>query len=61
MATILQTTFSSSVFLHENCCILNQVLLNFVSNGSINTMQTLVQIMTWCEIGDKPLYEPMVE
>ena len=34
--------------------------LNFVPKGSINNIPALVQIMTSCQTGDKPLSEPMM-
>ena len=34
--------------------------LKFVPKGSINYISSLVQIMAWCQTGDKPLSEPMM-
>ena len=48
------------IFLNENVWILIKISLYFVSNGSINNIQALVQIMAWCQPGDKPLSEPMM-
>ena len=34
--------------------------LKFVPRGPINNIASLVQIMSWCGPGDKPLFEPMM-
>ena len=47
------------IFLFENH-ILIQIALKFVSKGWINNMPTLVQIITWCQIGDKPLSKALM-
>ena len=44
------------IFLNENAWI----SLNFVPKFRIDNIPALVQIMTWCQLGDKPLSEPMV-
>ena len=36
------------------------ISLKFVTNGSINNIPSLVQIMAWCLPCDKPLSEPMM-
>ena len=36
------------------------IQLNFVPNGLINNSPSLIQILAWCRLGDKPLSEPMV-
>ena len=43
MAAILQTTFSDA---------------SFAPKGPINNKLTVVQVMAWRRIGDKPLLEP---
>ena len=48
------------IFLNENVRISIKVSLNFVPKGTINNNPTLVQIMAWRRLGDKPLSEPMV-
>ena len=48
------------IFLHENQFILFQISVTFVANGPINDKPALVQIMAWCQTGDKPLSEPMI-
>ena len=41
-------------------CILSiEISLKFVSEGPINNIPALVQMMPWRLIGDKPLSEPM--
>ena len=48
------------IFLNENIKILINISLNFVSMGQNKNIPALVQIMTWHQSGDKPLFEPMV-
>ena len=48
------------IFLNENVWILFQISLNFVPEVWINNIPALVQIMAWCQPGDKPLSEPMM-
>ena len=48
------------IFLNENIKIVIKISLQFVSNGPINDIPALVQIMAWRRPGDKPLSEPMV-
>ena len=48
------------IFLNENIWILNKISLKYVHCGLIDNMSALVQIMTWCRTGDKPLSEPML-
>ena len=37
-----------------------QISLKFVPYGSINNNPALGQIMAWRQLGDKPLFEPMM-
>ena len=37
-----------------------KILLKCVPQGPINNISVLVQIVAWCQIGDKPLSEPKV-
>ena len=61
MAIILQTTFFlKCIFLNENFLILNKISLKYVPWGLTDNMATLVQIMSWCRIGDNPLSEAML-
>ena len=36
------------------------VLYIFVTKGPINNIPALVQIMAWCQLGDKALSEPIM-
>ena len=45
---------------NENVWISIEVPLKFVPKGSINNIPALVQIMAWCQSGDKPLSELMM-
>ena len=48
------------IFLNENVWISINISLKFVPRGQINNIPTLVQIMAWRRLGDKPLSEPMM-
>ena len=48
------------IFVNENVWIPIKISLKFVSKGPINNIPTLVQIMAWCQPGDKLLSEPMM-
>ena len=48
------------IFLNENVRIWIEISLKFVSKGPINNIPALVQLMAWCQLGDKPLSEPMM-
>ena len=48
------------IFLNENVWIRINISLKFVPMGQINNIPSLVQIMAWCRVGDKPLFEPMM-
>ena len=47
-------------FFGENGCILNNILLKFISSGPVNIKPALVQIMACCLFGTKPLSDPMM-
>ena len=49
-----------SIFLNENVWISINISLKFVPKGPINNIPALDQIMTWRQLGDKPLSEPMM-
>ena len=49
------------IFWNEDIWILIKISLKFVSKGPINNILALVQIMTCCWLGDKPLSEPMMK
>ena len=46
--------------MNEKLCILNPVSLKLVFKSPIDSMLASVQVMTRCQIGDKPLPEPML-
>ena len=48
------------IFMIKYILISINISMKFVSNGPINTITALVQMMAWCRPGDKPLCEPMV-
>ena len=48
------------MFFNENIWISIEISLKFVSQGPINNIPALVQIMAWRRPGDKPLCEPMM-
>ena len=48
------------IFMNENLWILIKMSLKFVTEGPINNIPALGQIMAWRRSGDKPLSEPMI-
>ena len=48
------------IFMNEKFYISITISLKFVPTGPIDNDPALIQIMTWCQIGDKPLSEPML-
>ena len=60
MAAILADDIFNWIFLNENARILVQISLKFVPRGPIYNKPTMVQVMAWCQTGDKPLPEPMM-
>ena len=44
----------------EKFCILIKISREFAPKGPIDNDPTLVQLMAWRWIGDKPLSEPML-
>ena len=48
------------IFLFENVWIWIKISLKFIPKVRINNIPSLVQIMAWCRIGDKPWSEPMM-
>ena len=48
------------IFISENIWISFKILLKLVPKVRINNIPALVQIMAWCQPGDKPLSEPMM-
>ena len=58
MAAILaQDNFKWKSFFNEYYRIPIRISLRFVSKGPIDIKPTLVQVMAWRRIGDKPLTE----
>ena len=53
-------TFFKSSFLNENIWITIKLSLKFVLRIPINNIPALVQLMSWCQPGYKPLSEPMM-
>ena len=55
--------FPNNIFqwisLNENVWIAIKISMKFVPRGSIDNILALVQILAWCQSGDKPLSEPM--
>ena len=47
------------IFMNENIWISIKIPLKFVAKGPIDNMLALVQVMAWCQTGDKPSSEPM--
>ena len=60
MATILADDMFKCIFLNENDRILIQISLKFVPRSPFDNKPSLVQVMAWSRIGDKPLPEPMM-
>ena len=48
------------IFCNVNVGISIKISMKFVHKGPINNIPALVQIMSWCRPGDKPLSEAMV-
>ena len=48
------------IFLNENVRISIKISQKFFPKGPINTYPPLIQIMAWCQSGNKPLSEPMM-
>ena len=48
------------IFLNENIQISIKISLQFVPNGPINNIPTLVRIMAWCRPDGKPSSGPMM-
>ena len=48
------------IFLNQNVSISMKISLNFVSEGPIDNIPALVQIMAWRRPSDKPLSETMM-
>ena len=60
MAAIVAEDNFKCIFLNENDRIPIQISLRFAFRSSIDNKPALVQVMAWCQIGDKPLSEPIL-
>ena len=60
MAAILADNIFKCIFLNENYIIPIQISLKFVPRSPIDNKLALVQVMAWCQIGGKPLPEPVM-
>ena len=60
MAAILADDMFKCIFLNENVRISIKISLKFFLKGPIGNKSELVQVMAWCQTGDKPLPEPML-
>ena len=60
MAAIFADDIFKCIFMNENIALSIKISLKFVPEGQINNIPALVQIITWCQTGDKPLSEPMM-
>ena len=54
------STSSKCSFLNENVQTSNKASLKCVPWGSVGDKSSLIQVMAWCRIGNKPLPEPMM-
>ena len=60
ISIILQTTFSNAFSWMKIYWFRIKIPLKFISNGSINNILALVQIMAWRRSGDEPLSESIM-
>ena len=60
MAAILADNIFKCVFMNEKLRILIWISPKFVRKGPIDNKSALVQVMTSCRTGNKPLPEPML-
>ena len=59
VATLADDTFKYK-FVNKNDLISTKKTLKFVPKGPIHNKSSLVQVMAWRRIGDKPLHEPVM-
>ena len=59
MDAILQKTFSNSFYCLKIVLFVSNFSETFVKDLNSNN-PALVQIMAWCQVGDKPLLEAML-
>ena len=60
MAAILADNIFKCIFLNEDVRIPIWISLKFFLKGSIDNKPALVQVVAWCQTGDKPLPEAMM-
>ena len=60
MATNMADNIFKCILLNENDIIRIQISLKFVPRSPTDNKSSLVQVMAWCQTGDKPLSEPML-
>ena len=60
MADILADDMFKCIFVNENDRIPIQISLKFVPRSPIDNKPSMVEVMAWRRMGDKPLPEPMM-
>ena len=60
IATILADDFLNAFSWMKSDRVPIQILLKFVPRNPFDDKPALVQVMAWCQIGDKPLSQPML-
>ena len=59
MAAITTDGIFKCIFVNEKFCISIQMSPKFVPKGPIDNKSAFGQVMAWCQIGNKPLSEPI--
>ena len=59
MDAILVDDIFKCIFMNEKFFISILISSRFISKGPTDNKSALVQVMAWCQTGDKPLSEPM--
>ena len=60
MAAVLSDDILKCIFLNENDRIQIQISLKFIPRSPTDNKPTLLQVMAWRRIGDKPLPKLMM-
>ena len=60
MVAILADDIFKCIFLNETDKIGIQISLKLVPKSLVDNKPALVQVMAWCQTGNKPLPEPMM-
>ena len=60
MAELFVNTIFKCILFNKNYYVLIQILLKFVPKDPIDNKSMWVQVMSWCQIGDRPLPETML-